>query len=244
MDLAANKSLARPGRVWFVLGIPPLLFLVVIIAASVYFGMESQGDANAIPERVAGATPYLLLGVQILLLGLLVWTMRAEKLSWTDLGWRLGANQKVWREVALGVLVGIPLGLVYIFVLAPFMSTVQRVVGDYVPPDQLLSSLGSAALPFFLANVLLAPFVEENIYRGYGISRLQLRYRVPVAALISCVFFGLLHWTGGFWYIVLTGSVAGGILAGLFVWRKSIVAAYSAHLALNLVEFLLVWQLQ
>lgn len=243
MQLAANKSRFHLARVWFVLGIPPLMFLGVIIAASVYFGIESQGDPEAIPLLVAGATPYLLLAVQILLLGLLVWTMRAEKMSWNDFGWRLGDNQKLWREVALGALVGIPLALVYIFVLAPFMSTVQRVVGDYVPPDQLLSSLGSAALPFFLANVLLAPFVEENIYRGYGISRLQLRYRVPLAVLISCIFFGLLHWSGGFWYIVLTGAVAGGTLAGLFVWRKNIVAAYSAHLALNLVEFLLVWQL-
>ena len=61
--------------------------------------------------------------------------------------------------------------------------------------------------------------------------------------LQSCLFFGLLHWTGGFWYILLTGFVAGGIFAALFLWRRNIVATYAAHLALNLVEFLFVWQM-
>ncbi|MBW7885329.1 MAG: CPBP family intramembrane metalloprotease [Caldilineaceae bacterium] len=67
------------------------------------------------------------------------------------------------------------------------------------------------------------------------------RYRQRSHILLSCLFFGLLHWAGGFWYIVLTGVVAGGILAGLFVWRRNIVVAFAAHLTLNLVEFLLVW---
>jgi hypothetical protein len=35
--------------------------------------------------------------------------------------------------------------------------------------------------------------------------------------------------------------VAGGIFAGLFVWRGTIIAAYAAHLALNLIEFLYIW---
>lgn len=88
---------------------------------------------------------------------------------------------------------------------------------------------------------MLAPFVEENIYRGYAISRLRQRFGITGAIFLSCLFFGLLHWAGGFWYVVLTGIVAGGIFAGLFVWRRNIVVAYAAHLALNLVEFLLVW---
>ena len=45
----------------------------------------------------------------------------------------------------------------------------------------------------------------------------------------------------GFWYIVLTALVAGGMFAALVLWRRSIVAAFAAHLALNLVEFVFVW---
>ena len=56
------------SQVWFILGIPPVLFLIVIIAISVYFGVITQGDAQAIAENTSSATPYIVLIVQVLLL--------------------------------------------------------------------------------------------------------------------------------------------------------------------------------
>jgi membrane protease YdiL (CAAX protease family) len=129
----------------------------------------------------------------------------------------------------------------YVLVLSPLMAAAQRAFGDYVPPGELLPALGTALIPFFVANVVLAPFVEENLYRGYAIPRLKQTFGLPGALLISCLSFGLLHWAGGFWYIALTGVVAGGVLGGVFVWRNNIVAAFAAHLALNLIEFMFVW---
>ena len=131
--------------------------------------------------------------------------------------------------------------LLYLFLISPLMTAVQRSIGDYVPAGELLTSLGAALIPFFLANVVLAPFVEENIYRGYALTRLFRRFSKPVAILISCAFFGLLHWAGGFWYILLTGALAGGLFAGLFTARRNLIASYAAHLSLNVVEFLFVW---
>jgi len=231
------------GRVWFMLGVPPVLFLMVIVAVSIYFGVVTRGDVQAIAGRVPRATPYILLMVQVLLVPIFIRTMRAEGWTFRDIGWQLPAGQNWRQESLIGFLVGAPLGFLYIFVLSPLLTTVQRVVGDYVPPEQMLPSLGAAMIPFFIANVVLAPFVEENIYRGYAISRLGQRFGVAGAFLLSCLFFGLFHWAGGFWYIVLTGAVAGGVLGGLFIWRRNIVVAYMAHLALNLVEFLLVWRM-
>jgi uncharacterized protein len=130
------------------------------------------------------------------------------------------------------------LGVFYPTVLAPWMESVQLTVGDYVPPGELLPSLGSAIVPFFLANVVLAPFVEESLYRGYALPPMRLRFGAPLAALVTCVFFGMLHWAGGLWYMILTGVVAGGLFAGLALWRKNTVAPYVSHLALNVLEFL------
>ena len=115
-------------------------------------------------------------------------------------------------------------------------------MGDYVPPGELTGALGAALVPFFLANVLLAPFVEESLYRGYALDRLRQRYGLALAVVISCAFFGLLHWAGGFWYILLTGFVAGGLFAGLRVWRRTLIAPFAAHLALNILEFVWIWQ--
>jgi len=102
--------------------------------------------------------------------------------------------------------------------------------------------LGAALVPFFLANVLLAPFVEESLYRGYALDRLRQRYGLALAVVITCALFGLLHWAGGFWYILLTGFVAGGLFAGLRLWRRTLIAPFAAHLALNVLEFVWIWQ--
>ncbi len=88
--------------------------------------------------------------------------------------------------------------------------------------------MGAAILPFFIANVVLASFVEENIYRGYAPRRGFGRFSKPVAILLSYTFF-LLHWAGGFWYVLLTGLVAGGTFAGLYTARKNMIAPFAVY---------------
>ncbi|RPH61759.1 MAG: CPBP family intramembrane metalloprotease [Chloroflexi bacterium] len=224
---------------WLTLSLPPVLFLLAIIGASIYFGASGLTDASQIEQRVTASTPVLLVIVQVGLLALLFWALRRDGLTWSQIGWKPAEGQAAWREFILGAIPGIALGFLYIFGLSPLMTAAQRAFGDYVPAGELLPTLGSAALPFFIANVLFAPFVEESIYRGYALTRLLGRFSQPAAIVISCVFFGLLHWSGGFWYILLTGIVAGGLFAGLFTWRKNIIAPFAAHLLLNLLEFLL-----
>jgi hypothetical protein len=116
------------------------------------------------------------------------------------------------------------------------MLTRLQQIWDYVPAGELLTTLGVSIIPFAIADVLLAPFVEESIYRGYGLTRLLGKFSQPVAIALSCFFFGILHWTGGFWYILLTGIVAGGLFAWLRTSSKNIIAPFAAHLALNIVE--------
>lgn len=229
------------GRVWLVLLAGPALFFLGIVAASIYFGVATQGDVAAIPGLVAASTPYQLVAIQILLFFILRWAMQGDRLDWNDIGWKIGARQQLWREVLIGIVPGVVLGLLYVRVLSPWLTSVQKSLGDYVPAGELLPTLGAVMLPFFIANVVLAPFVEESIYRGYALTRLFGRFSTPVAILLSCCFFGLLHWAGGIWYILLTGLVAGGLFAGLYRARKNIIAPFAAHLALNTVEFLYIW---
>jgi membrane protease YdiL (CAAX protease family) len=226
----------KPARLWLVLLAGPLLFFLGIVLASIYFSIVLRGDVAAIPERVAASTPYQLVAIQILLFFILRWAMRRDGLAWKDIGWKTTDGQQTWREALIGAVPGAALGLLYVFVLSPGLTWIQQTLGDYVPAGELMPSLGAAIVPFFIANVVLAPFVEENIYRGYALTRWFERFSKPVAILLSCIFFGLLHWAGGFWYILLTGFVAGGLFAGLYSRRKTMMAPFAAHLALNVVE--------
>jgi uncharacterized protein len=229
------------NRPWFMLWFPPVLFLLVIILFSIYFGAQAQGDANVIAEKTEQATPYILVTVQLLLLGIQFAVFRRQGLTLRELGWQVPAGKEAWKELLLGAAIGAPLGILWIYVLEPILSTIQSTVGDYVPAGSLFPALGAAIIPFAIADVLLAPFVEENIYRGYGMNKLLPRYGATGAILLSSLFFGLLHWSGGFWYILTTGIIVGIPFAILHQKRGNILVPFAAHLALNLVETLLLW---
>lgn len=235
-----------PTSFWLVLalGAPPVFFLLTIVAASIVVGATGITDANAIAASVAGATPWLLLAVQVLILGLLLSVWRFDPNPALTLRWRPSAGQSLWREVGIGVGVGLALAVLYVTVLSPAMTWAQSTIGDYVPAGELLPALGSSLAPFFIANVVFAPFVEEGLYRGYALPRLTRRFGAPLGIVLHCLGFGLLHWSGGGWYVLLTGAVAGGLFAGLTLWRRNLVATFAAHLALNTAEFLFVaWSL-
>ena len=232
-----NNPSQKFNRVWWTLLAAPILFFVGIVVASIYFGVVMQGqNVEAIPQMVADSTPYQLVIVQIWLLLILIKSMKRDGLTWKDIGWTLRVpGQQLWREALIGAVLGTILAVLYVIILSPMLTSLQK-IWDYVPAGELLTTLGAALIPFAIADVLLAPFVEESIYRGYGLTRLLGKFSQPVAVALSMFFFGILHWTGGFWYILLTGIVAGGLFAWLRVSRKNIIAPFAAHLALNIVE--------
>jgi membrane protease YdiL (CAAX protease family) len=153
-------------------------------------------------------------------------------LTLRDLGWQAGEGQEVWKELAFGAIIGAPLGVLWIYVIEPILSTIQSTVGDYVPAGSLFPALGATILPFAIADVLLAPFVEENIYRGYGTTKLLPRFEQ------------LRSFSGSSWTV--TGLADFGISSSQHYCGSFAIAcdmeifwfAFGAHLALNLVETL------
>ena len=67
-----NRSQTPIRRTWALLIAGPLLFLVAIVVTSVYFGVVTRGDAQAIAEQTPKAVPAMLVAVQLLLLAFLV----------------------------------------------------------------------------------------------------------------------------------------------------------------------------
>ena len=224
-------------RILFRLSLPAIFFFVILAAASLYFGVATGGDAAASEQRVLANIPTLLLVLQVAILMLLLWIMRSDGLRFSQLGWRCSLNRRCLTDIGIGVVVGTTLGLWYALQLSAFIEQAQRTLGDYVPPGEIIPTLGGDLIPFFFANVVFAPCVEETLYRGYAIPALGRHVNALSSVLIACGFFGLLHWAGGFWYTLATGVIVGGVQGSLFLWRGTLVAAFMAHLSLNVVEF-------
>lgn len=221
--------------IWLLLLAGPALFLVAIVGASLALSLRGV-DAPQIAERVPLFMPQILLGV-LLGLGLLIVVALP-----VDAIWVLPSSTKATTDVVIGVLTGGLLGVSYILWLGPALERLQRTVGDYVPAGSVLPTVSRSIGLFFIANVILAPLVEETLYRGYAIPLLTTHSGAAWAVGITCLLFGLLHWPGGIWYMLLTGVVAGGAFAALFLWRDAILAPFAAHMTLNLTEFIHAWR--
>lgn len=226
------------SRHWYLLILPPIIFLLTTVAFSIYYNISGVTDSNEISSRIASNIPLLLFLVQILIFGLLTWVLRKEKLKLFDLGYKQKQGSRISREVSLGLILGIGLGFVYLYAISPFHVYLQSTFGDYIPAGQVLSGLGGNIIVFFLANVLLAPFVEERLYRGYALTSLKKKFGTTNAIIISSIFFGLLHWMGGFWYMIITGGILGLLFGAIAAKKENIVLVFVAHLSLNIMEFL------
>jgi hypothetical protein len=233
--MPAHSLSAVPYKSWLLLTAGPLLFLLGIVVASIALSIQEVPEVQ-IPERVTELVPHILLGVLVCLA--IFMTSFANQVKAV---WQLPDLRKSFADVTLGLMAGVLLAILYLNWLAPVLEALQRTFGDFVPPGAVLPAVSSSIGLFFIANVLLAPLVEETLYRGIAIPLLTRHLGVGWAVVLSCVFFGLLHWAGGLWYMLLTGLVAGGAFAGLYYWRAGILAPFAAHLALNVTEFIYAW---
>jgi len=91
--------------------------------------------------------------------------------------------------------------------------------------------------PLWLVTLitLRAGIVEELFYRGYPIERLQAMGLSKLAsAAIPLIIFAVGHYTGGLANILIA-LVMGGILSGLYLWRRDLVACIFAHALVDFV---------
>ena len=132
------------------------------------------------------------------------------------------------RQLAPVLLLGMVLALLIQMANWVFPPPVE------LPFDRLLTDR-AAALLILTASLLVAPLVEELVFRGYVYTVLEPLWGVRAAVLASGVLFGAIHfpqlWPG---YFQMASLCAVGIA---FSWTRarlgSTTAAIAAHFAYN-----------
>jgi membrane protease YdiL (CAAX protease family) len=171
----------------------------------------------------------LLDGGAILYLYLMVLGRTAAPF-WRTIGWRgLGSAAGSFRATALQFLTGgAVLGLVVSFAGA-FMNSKET-----LPIEELLKARVSMFL-FAVLGVLVAPLVEETIFRGFLYPIIARRTGVVAGIAITGILFGMLHavqlW-GGWGQIALLMFV-GIILTWVRARTGTVAASYFVHLGYN-----------
>ncbi len=147
----------------------------------------------------------------------------------------------------LGFAQSSPASLVLAALLAAFFILVYGPAAYWALETLNFPSFATGASSFddlprwYLAvAIILVAGGEEWLYRGYAIERLERLTGSPiVAAALSTAAFCLVHfpiWGAG---PALTTAVSGGILAGLYLWRRDVLMLMIAHIATDLYGLLI-----
>lgn len=90
-------------------------------------------------------------------------------------------------------------------------------------------------LAAFIALVILAPIMEEVIFRGWLYGRLRAKLCLPTAMIIVSLLFGLVH---GQWNVGITTFAMSLVLCGLREITGTIYSGIILHMIKNAIAFL------
>jgi membrane protease YdiL (CAAX protease family) len=175
---------------------------------------------------------------------LLGWiSLRWRGLGWRDVGLARPANWR--RTIAMGVVCGVGMELLELFVTQPLLVKLTGKMPDFSDLGELHGNW-KLTLLFIALSWTLAAFGEEMVYRGYLMNRVAGLFRKPkVAWTISLVVvsfvFGLGHIDQG-----VTGQVENmidGLLLGVIFLATgcNMWAAIIAHGVTDTVDILLMY---
>jgi membrane protease YdiL (CAAX protease family) len=175
---------------------------------------------------------------------LLGWiSLRWRGLGWRDVGLARPAN---WpRTIVIGVLCGIGMELLELFVTQPLLVKLTGKMPDFSDLGELHSNW-KLLLLYLALTWTLAAFGEEMVYRGYLMNRVAGLFRSPKIAwttsfIVVSFIFGLGHIDQG-----VTGQVEnmidGALLAAIFLASGcNLWAAIITHGVTDTVDLLLMY---
>ena len=212
------------------------LVSVVLVAGFAGFGITP----SVLQKSASGKSLFLIVNQTLLslgLLGFLVAQMRVRFRSpfWRTIGWRPLETGAIPRRVVYLSLIlgGFALSLAIQLASAAMQSKAK------LPIETFFQDRRSAFL-LMLMGVLLAPLVEETIFRGYIYPVMARTFGIGAGVVITGTLFGLLHapqlWGG--WAQIALLIMVGIIFTAARAISRTVVASYLLHVSYNSFLFI------
>ena len=213
---------------------------IIGIFLALVFPAESTAAGQNLRESPGFFTFANMVQELTILASVVLWVRFVNKGRLTSLG--LPPRQP-WVDVGVGALVGVGLVFGAGIVLEIVRSIADAVAGHHVSnPEQVPTTVTGGFLVLSgIVVVVLAPLAEETFFRGFLYRGLRRRFSAWPAALISSFFFGIVHFAGlRFLLIIPALIVVGVVLAFVYEKRQSLLASVAAHATFNLIGFLFI----
>jgi membrane protease YdiL (CAAX protease family) len=211
-------------------------FIVVQTALAVYYVPPHQHLSKQQLEHYLLNKPQFLFGSNLIWYGLIflflyvTLSVLRDLSFWNTLGWRslkpdsTGHTRSPWVYFFCGC------GLaVFVAVASSQIHTPEN-----TPIQELLKSRQSALLLMCMA-VVVAPLVEETVFRGYLYPLFAKSFGIAPAVMVTGILFGLMHGSqlGWSWGIVALLALVGVIFTFARAYTGTVLASFLLHLGYN-----------
>ena len=163
-------------------------------------------------------------------LAIIVYVVAVERRPLSSIGFR----RPGWKTFVYAILAAVVMIVAVVLtynVLFPLFGLKMN--------QNAVAAITNSPLWFQALIFLRAGVVEEILYRGYPIERVQeLTGSKWIAALVSITVFVLAHlesWGGAQLLVVSSGAI---VLSLLYVWRRDLLCNMFAHFLVDLIGFL------
>ena len=194
------------------------------------FGFHSRWLILVIILAVVAGSINLYL-VDVVLLGYIGFVIIRNNLSIGALVGQVPVGYNWWSTVLLGIgILLFSIGAIAV-VMYPLAKLNSELVNEILADSPLSESLTSA----FILMVILAPLIEEMVFRGLLFSRLTKKWNMTGAMVVSSLAFGLLHMDP-------IGAFVFGIVACVLYTRtRTLLAPMVLHALNNLIVWALMF---
>lgn len=224
------KELKYHQMVWILLiGAPILLFVLSSLYAGTYVFLH-RGETANLGTVVSNAIPYILLVNYAILLLITLFAMKKSHLSFSMLGLTDANKNTLKQEILFGIVLGTLLVLA-LQLLMKYIIFPQGSESMFQPGE------GFPIIIYSITAIVVAPLVEELLYRGYAITVLKEKFGINLAIFLSAFFFSFLHFGEGLPGL-LTAFIVGLIFGITFFLRKNIIHLIFAHALFNLISII------
>ena len=243
MSVESAVSHAQPGVRWtfrdlaltglLTIGLSAALVLAIVLPR--LLGVESDLLANRalVMSMTVGGLVYLLAVVATYIV-----IVRRKRGSWREIGFRM--------PPLLGVLLAPMIFVGQLLALALVNGLLRLIIGDFENPqiEALTDPNGFSWLNFavvFTVGAIIAPIVEEMLFRGLLYQWLRSHTSVVVAIIASGAIFSVVH---VYPVILLPLFVVGVVLAAVFEWTQSLWITILLHFFQNAMAISIFFVLQ
>lgn len=206
----------------------PLLLYLFLPALVLAIGKALRNTGQTAEEfTTASGNFYTALGILLVIYLFYRSSMRRKVNFFEDI--ILSFEIKDWKKIIMmfafgsSAAIGIS-ALVTLLPLPDFLSS------DYTAKSQLIYK-GTDILLVIISQLILAPFAEEVVFRGYMLNRLLPVFHERTSIIIVTVIFALCH-LSGIW--VLYALAMGYLLTKVTIHEDNLIYAIVMHVGFNL----------